>query len=513
MATSMLGFDIGSAQLKIAHWDGSAVKRMVAADMPDNLVKGETIISYDAMADFIKKTLKDAHITERRAAVILPSQEAFLRRVTVPSMTPEQLMINLPYEFRDFLSETKDKYYYDYLVCGTVKGEDGETDQMDILASSVSKQTIVRYREMFRRAGLHLVIALPREVAYINCIKSNTQGENKEYAIVDLGHLSTRLDIFTGTKYETSRIIDMGLKDMDLAIAEAQGVDEHVARTYKVSNHKNCQESDAARRVYEVIAGDLRKAINFYGFSNRESLLKDIYICGGGANVDVLVKTIQETLADMELHEITDILPELNDAETVPNAFVAAIGATLQSTKAGDKTINLIIKEKSKLPLAGTIAGILLIVVAAAAFSKFLVIGRFQEASRKAAEASTLKAEHAELEEYLSDYDEIAAKYAKYSVSWMGDAEKARVNRIKILDVVDTELKNKCTVIDVTISENTALVNITDCSLNQVSSCVEKMLARDDIRDVMMKSAVTDDTTGNLKSAVIQFSMKNAGEN
>ena len=38
MPKTMLGFDIGACELKIAQWDGSAVRRTVIAQMPDNLV-------------------------------------------------------------------------------------------------------------------------------------------------------------------------------------------------------------------------------------------------------------------------------------------------------------------------------------------------------------------------------------------------------------------------------------------------------------------------------------------
>ena len=36
------------------------------------------------------------------------------------------------------------------------------------------------------------------------------------------------------------------------------------------------------------------KAVNFFNYNNREAELNDIYICGGGAEVDVLVRTIAE---------------------------------------------------------------------------------------------------------------------------------------------------------------------------------------------------------------------------
>lgn len=512
MATSMLGFDIGAAQLKIAYWDGSAVKKLVAVDMPDNMVKNEEIISYDAMADFIKETLGNAKLKERKAAVILPSSQAFLRRVTVPFMTGDQLKVNLPYEFRDFLNETKDKYIYDYFVSETINGEDGKPAELDILASAMSKDVLLKYREMFHRAGLKLEIAIPREASYVNIIKKLGDAEKREYAFLDLGHLGSRLDIFTGTSFETTRTIEMGLKDLDLAIADSENVDEHVARSYKVLNYKGCQDTEDARRLYDVISGDLRKTINFYGFSNRESNLHEVYLCGGGANIETLVANIRENLDDMEFLEIKELLPPVKDTENDPSAFAAAIGATMQLSRAGEDNINLIIKEKTKLPVGKTVIGLVLVLAAVFAFSKFLVIDRFAKADALDGQARALEARNDELQEYLVDYDEIAAKYAKYSVSWMSESEQSLVERSKILKVVDEELMPKCTVLNLSISGNTASTNITDCSLDDVSKLVESIQARPEIRNVLMRSASTDDSTGDLNIAVIVFSLKNAGE-
>lgn len=512
MATSMLGFDIGAAQLKIVYWDGETVKKMIEADMPDNMIRNETIISYDAMADLIRETVREAKLKENKAAVILPSQIAFLRRVTVPYMSREQLMYNLPYEFRDFLNDAKDKYVYDYLVNKTINDEEGKPKELDVFASSVSKEIMMQYREMFRRAGLKLEIAIPRESAYINLIRKSKAEEGKEIGFLDLGHTSTRLDIFTGETFETTRNIDLGLQDVDAAIADAEKVDEHIARTYKVSNYRECQECEGAKKIYESIAADLRKAVNFYGFSNRESNLKDVFICGGGANIAPLVKAVGDALDDIHLIRIQDTQTRFEDQNVDSSAFVAAIGAAIQTKKPGDNNINLAKEERKKLPLGKTIAGIVIVLAVCAAFTKFLVTDRFAQADELTRQAQEVEAKHSELAEYVEDYNDIAVKYDKYSVTWMNETEQARVNRERILQIIDEVLKDRCMIDSISITENTAAVEVSECTLEEVSRLVDKILNRDDVADVVMRSALKDEETGDLRRAVIEFTMKNAEE-
>ena len=329
MPKTILGFDIGACELKIAQWDGSAVRRTIIAQMPDNLVKGGAIISYAAMADFIKETAKENRLAGRDCAVILPASHAFLRRVSVPAMTVEQLQVNLPYEFRDYLTMSKDKYFYDYAVNSLDQDEEGNPSSLDLTAAAVPKEVIEEYRDMFRRAGFRLRTAIPVECAYSNLLRLHGDTEGREFSFLDLGHTAARLHIFTGTRFEATRIIDIGLSSVDDAIADAMGVDEHLARAYKHADHQGAQALESAVNVYNAIALDFRKAVNFYGFNNRESNLRDAWCCGGGIHISALRDAIGQAV-ELAIHDVSELLPPAAEGAEELSACAAAIGAAIQ---------------------------------------------------------------------------------------------------------------------------------------------------------------------------------------
>lgn len=329
MSKTMLGFDIGACELKIAQYDGSTVRRALTAQVPDNLVKNGVIISYAAMADFIKETARKNRISGRDCAVIIPASHAFLRRVSVPAMTEDQLRVNLPYEFRDFLTMGKDKYFYDYVVNSLDRDEEGTPKQLDLTAAAVPKEVIEDYRDMFRRAGFRLRTAIPAECAYSNLLRTHARADIKEFSFLDLGHTAARLYIFTGSRFEATRVIDIGLSHVDDAIADATGVDEHVARTYKHTNYQGAQTLEPAMNVYNAIALDLRKAVNFYSFNNRESNLLDIWCCGGGVHIPALREAIGQSV-ELTLHDIEELLPSAAKSAEDLSACAAAIGAAIQ---------------------------------------------------------------------------------------------------------------------------------------------------------------------------------------
>ena len=118
-------------------------------------------------------------------------------------------------------------------------------------------------------------------------------------------------------------------------LADIFGVDVHLAHTYLMSNYENCQYHEECMTSYENIAVELMRALNFYRFSNPDSTLSDMWLCGGGAVIKPLRDTIVDML-DIELHRAEELVPEGNNVEEC-YSFVQAIGITRQeSGKSGN---------------------------------------------------------------------------------------------------------------------------------------------------------------------------------
>jgi type IV pilus assembly protein PilM len=104
-------------------------------------------------------------------------------------------------------------------------------------------------------------------------------------------------------------------------------VDVHLAHTYLLTNYDDCQNSEACRNAYGNIAVELMRALNFYRFSNPDSQLEHIWLCGGGAVIAPLRKAIADTL-DMKVHQARELLPGGDQVEA-GFELVQAIGVTM----------------------------------------------------------------------------------------------------------------------------------------------------------------------------------------
>ena len=58
MGKNVLGIDIGNYSLKAAEWKGGGLKDFDSFDMPGNLVRGEEIIAFEALGDFLHDAVR-----------------------------------------------------------------------------------------------------------------------------------------------------------------------------------------------------------------------------------------------------------------------------------------------------------------------------------------------------------------------------------------------------------------------------------------------------------------------
>ena len=368
----ILGIDIGYDSVKLALVSGKQVKKTAIASMPKRLMRDGRLASPEAMGELLAQTMKKNGIHCSSAAVALSNEAVFVRNVTMPVMGADQLSLNLPYEFRDYITEELKNYIFDYAMLSDAaaavanvgkaekKAEKPKKDKknaleafeaeadtvtsaatseesasaggatMDLLAVAAPVSLMEETRLMLRKAGMKLTKAAPVVCSYVGLIRSmdpSKRPESGEYCFLDLGYQSIRMYMFKGEKHVVTRVLESGLSVVDSAIADAYNVDEHLAHTYVVNNFEDCQSKEICVNAFNNIAVELMRALNFYRFSNPESTLSDIWLVGGGAYITSLVSAIESGLEGMNIHSAEELLPGgrlLGDS----NALAQAIGIT-----------------------------------------------------------------------------------------------------------------------------------------------------------------------------------------
>lgn len=315
MAKDIIGIEIGNHTAKFAEMKRDKLSRFISVDLPDDIVIGDNLVSFEAMGEIITSTLKTNKFSAKNCALVLPDNELFLRRLTLPAMNEKQLLVNMPYEFRDLLVEPKENYLFDYSVIQQIKNEEGVVKELELLGAVVSNELIEKYEEMFKKSSLKLIKAAPRETVLSSLIENltETKEEKDSYAILDLGYLNTRIDIYKKGIYEVTRTIETGVRNAVEVVADVMGCDAHVAMMYLEMNKMEIQENERCVDIYGQIAVEVMRAMNYYSFENPDDSLEAIYYCGGGSYINRFIEEIKGTI-DLNLVPLSTLMPDNPEA-------------------------------------------------------------------------------------------------------------------------------------------------------------------------------------------------------
>lgn len=302
MRKDLLGVDIGSKEIKLVTKD-----KFVISQTPDNCVEGDELIAFDGMADLLKNFVKENGIKAKNACIVLPDSLVYIDRIKMPYMNTKQLEVNLPYEFKDVVGKNKDDYIYDYAYVNTIYDDNDKPVELELVISCIKKSIIEKYLDMFKKAGMRLVKAMPRQVAISNMLISNNILDN--IALVDIGYNFTRIDFFKDGLYDVTRILENAIKDMNKMASDKFYCDSHISLRYLKDNKDDILNSELFNNFYEDLALKINRAINYYSYSNQSNTLNNLYLYGGGVHYERLNKVLKKELniASMDLNALLDV--------------------------------------------------------------------------------------------------------------------------------------------------------------------------------------------------------------
>ena len=521
MAKSCLGIDIGKDQLKLVLMKGETIQKTASVQMPEGLLKEGRIVSVETTGELIRKTMRENKIRCKEAAVVVSSGICFLRNVTMPEMTPDQLVYNLPYEFRDYITDELKKYTFDYswgsgeapLKAKKLKktrkkkneekdenseNEEGsERKEMELLAAAAPVEDIEDIRLMARKAGLKLTFAAPEVSACENLLHyklKDEQDKEKEYGILDLGSTSSRLLIFKGDRHQVTRVIERGMEQVEELLADYFHIDIHLAHTWLLANHEDCVNSDVCRDAFAQISVELMRALNFYQFSNPDSRLEDIWICGGGASIEAMRQSLKESL-DVNIHDAGELLESMggNHVSGTPALWLIAAGTALGRTaRASKKQINLALAGQKKKHYFVAIPAIGAIVAAAGFLGKVAVADRLVEMSVQQSLASDLQKQVDDVTDYIAGFGDLQQTYAHYTYQGLSVDELSYINRPKVLKLMKEVIFPKVTVSSWSLSGNQLTLPVTGENLSDINALVQQLEDEKMVDYCNVMTAVTD---------------------
>ena len=211
-------------------------------------------------------------------------------------------------------------------------------------------------------------------------------------------------------------------------------------------------------------------------------------------------------IQEKERGEITSEAEQL--AGSVSSESAQGGPAPRKMVKCPSKTgINMNQREKRTGAVLTLVIGLAVILLMAGLVARFGVMEQYKRLSEAQSAYGEVHSQLAACQEKLTDYELVLTEYRSCSLDGMteGEDQLITVSRQAVLDLVESIMMPRGKVISVNILDDTADVEMSDMSLDQISAMFAVMEAEPIVRSVELNMAATEENTA---SAQLNFSVR-----
>lgn len=211
-------------------------------------------------------------------------------------------------------------------------------------------------------------------------------------------------------------------------------------------------------------------------------------------------------ILEKEREEVTSEAEQL--ADSVSNEASSVETAPRKMVKCPSKTgINMNQREKRTGQVLTLVIGLAVILLMAGLVARFGVMEQYRRLSEAQSAYGAVHSQLAACQEKLTDYELVLTEYRSCSLDGMteGEDQLITVSRQAVLDLVEGIMMPRGKVISVNILDDTADVEMSDMSLDQISAMFAVMEAEPIVRSVELNMAATEENTA---SAQLNFSVR-----
>ena len=211
-------------------------------------------------------------------------------------------------------------------------------------------------------------------------------------------------------------------------------------------------------------------------------------------------------ILEKEREEVTSEAEQL--ADSVSNEASPVETAPRKMVKCPSKTgINMNQREKRTGAVLTLVIGLAVILLMAGLVARFGVMEQYRRLSEAQSAYGAVHSQLAACQEKLTDYELVLTEYRSCSLDGMteGEDQLITVSRQAVLDLVEGIMMPRGKVISVNILDDTADVEMSGMSLDQISDMFAVIEAESIVRSVELNMAATEENTA---SAQLNFSVR-----
>lgn len=306
----LVGLDIGSRAIKAAQISekkkGLTLERFGMIEIAPGYIEDGTIKEPESVAETIRQLFKTFGIKEHNVAISIGGYSVIVKKINVQTMSEDQLQESIHFEAEQYIPFDINDVNLDFQILGE---SEHNPNQMSVLLVAAKKEMINDYINLIQLAGLNPCIIDVDAFALQNIFEANSDIENENVALIDIGASKTSLNILKGKQSVFMRDVSLGCGQINQKIATLLNCSIEEAELIKFGDKadkiKGEELSDIASSIVADWCTEIRRALDFFYSTYPDDQIKQIIISGGGGNI----KEFRQLLAVETSAEVKTINP------------------------------------------------------------------------------------------------------------------------------------------------------------------------------------------------------------
>jgi type IV pilus assembly protein PilM len=363
----VIGLDIGCSSVKLAEFFRRDGKLSLS-----NL-KIVEIDLRNPHLDMVKEAFRDINAQDARVNVVIDCARSHTRILTIPYMPRAEIRQALKWEMKKFISFPIEQAALDYEIVREISGNG--VKKLKVVCACSPQETVNEYLNLLSRSGIQPVLFTQPGFALKNIITNFFPGEDKTFAVLDIGCNLCGLFIFKGRELVFSRKLpvagrnftqdmtrtlmsDLGKTKLSPEEAEyikiKHGIPEVCSSDILEDKLTCAQLLSLLRPNLEKLALQIDRSFDFYREKEHGEGPERLILLGGGGNLKNLAQNLSGHLAiPVELgNPLKGIVPEdpdlLKSKADSAYRFAQAVGAAL-SPRGAVNLLPVEIKDQTRI--------------------------------------------------------------------------------------------------------------------------------------------------------------------
>ena len=236
--SSVLGVDIGSRKIKIAEIRNQGREAVVSAlgmiDTPEGAVDHTGVYNSDAVGAALKQVIGESGASVTHVVVSIAGQASVLvRTLEVPKMNPAELKEHMQWEINRNIPFSESTVVSDFRPLGD---DDPNSQNMDVVMAISPQSAVDTIIACVKKAGRQMAAIDVEPLGLARSLKMSHEDDydSETVCVVDVGHKTTSINIYKGSKLLMPRQVPIGGEMFTKAIADSSGVSMDEAERQKV---------------------------------------------------------------------------------------------------------------------------------------------------------------------------------------------------------------------------------------------------------------------------------------